>query len=88
MRMFIWKYVSNITGNWHDEGGLAIIAKGDLERARQLLREDKYYVSVRNNYPDRAECEAFTKDPDIVFEGKPGEEMEEQVLIFPDAGCC
>lgn len=34
--MFIWMYASHVTSNWHDGGGVAVVAP-TLERARELL---------------------------------------------------
>lgn len=76
MRMFIWESVDGLTDNWHD-GGAAVVVAPDLERARERLR-----ATARK--PEA--CEAFTTDPDRVFDlsGTPAEE----VFIFANAGCC
>lgn len=47
-RIFIWERVGELTDNYHDSGGVAIIA-ADLAAARRLL--------------PRSECEAHTKPP-------------------------
>ena len=74
MRVFIWNSVSNLTTNWHDGGGLVVVAH-DLDDARKRISED-----------GRDACEAMTKGPDVVYEVI--EPAEAAVFVFPDAGCC
>ena len=45
MFAFVWERLSEVTDNWHDEGGLLIIAPS-LARAREL------HSAVRSNLPD------------------------------------
>jgi Cft2 family RNA processing exonuclease len=73
MRMFVWEYVDGITCNWHDGGGVVVIAK-DVDRARELL--------MATDGVSRTE---FTDEPD--FSTSVGT-RKEKVFIFPDAGCC
>lgn len=73
MRMFVWEYVDGVTPNYHDGGGVVVIAE-DVERARKLLLED--------GGVQRSE---FTDEPD--YSTSVGT-RKEKVFIFPDAGCC
>ena len=75
MRMFVWEYVNRITCNWHDGGGVLVIA-GDLDRARELL------LTQGGVYDD---SDVLTLDPDF---SASVETQDEKVFIFPDAGCC
>lgn len=36
MQLFIWKYLEELTGSYHDGGGV-VIAAGNLRAARDLL---------------------------------------------------
>jgi hypothetical protein len=72
MKLFIWERVAGVTDSWHDEGGLTVIAP-TLERARELIEN---------------ECQGCTADkmpPDLEICCDPS---DEQVFVFPDAGCC
>jgi len=72
--MFVWERASDVTGSWHPEAGVLVIAN-DLERAREMLRAE----AVKDS------SDIFTNDPD--YSTSVGAN-EEQVFIFPDAGCC
>lgn len=87
MTMYIWQRVKYLTSNWHHEGGLVVVAKGDLEHARQLFRDSPLYQEKLANFPQQEECTAFTVPPDFVYDAV-GDDPEERVLSFPDAGCC
>lgn len=46
MKIFVWQYVDGLTDNYHDGGGVVVVAES-LERARQL-------VPALKDEPDRA----------------------------------
>lgn len=75
MKAFVWNRVSYVTVNWHDKGGIFVIAP-DLESARGMFHDAGIPL----------DCEAFARDPDTILElvGEP----EQQIVVFPDAGCC
>lgn len=50
MRIFIWEGVSNLTDNYHDGGGLVVVAES-VERAWQLAPKGSDAV---NRHPDRS----------------------------------
>lgn len=77
MKMFLWQRVSNATGSCHDEGGIVVLAE-NLERARELLLS-------RPAIPKS--CQALAVDPDFSCKIS-GPKIEEDVWVFPDAGCC
>lgn len=72
VNLYIWEDVDPISSNYHDGGGLAIIA-ANLDRARELWAEQGYGDGATKGAPDHA----FTV-------GK----ADERVIRFPDAGCC
>lgn len=88
MKIFIWENVEHLTTNWHNGGGLTVVAES-LDAARELLR-----ASV----PEK--CEAFTKDPNKTYDlfssamrcsshcTQCGDDPEPVVIVFPDSGCC
>ena len=83
MKIFIWKDTDPVSANYHDGGGLLIIAS-DLIRAREVWSEyvDKL-TSVWEKFEDKSATDA---DPDHVYFTEP--DTEETVLVFPDSGCC
>jgi hypothetical protein len=75
MKIFIWEYVSELTDNWHSEGGCTIVAP-TLEAARALFKEQ---------CPNQGSCSLLVKEPDFEAEVSA---PEPRLFIFPDAGCC
>lgn len=73
MKLFMWDRVGHASGNYHDEGGIVVIAE-TLERAREMIAASK----------ERAKCEALTMTPDLVREC----EGPEHISVHEDAGCC
>jgi hypothetical protein len=67
--------VEELTQNFHDRGGCAVVAN-DLEAARAALLETPGVLYV---------CGALHEPPD--WEADVGSD-ETKVFIFPDAGCC
>lgn len=88
MKLYIWTRVSYVTDNYHDDGGIAVIA-ADLEAAKSVVSEH-----CRSNWPkdeDAANQAAghlaadLETEPDVLdLAGDP----EPRLWIFPDAGCC
>lgn len=72
--LFVWESVGDLTENYHDGGGVLVIAD-NLELARELLAK-----SVPSG------CDAFRQPPD--FTASVAKETEDKVTVFPDAGCC
>lgn len=82
MKIFIWKEVAGLTNNWHDGGGVAVVAE-DLESARKALVEDGVRTEAKG---DHEICEALTKDPDGSYQLVDAEGPA--IFYFPNAGCC
>lgn len=90
MKAIILKDVQHLTGRYHEDGGLVVIAK-DLERAKEMF--------VRNEISDEEYCRLDDYDK---YHIQPTEEewskaitydlkddnAEETYYVFPDAGCC
>jgi hypothetical protein len=72
MKVFVWEDISNLTDNYHSDGGLIVFAE-TAERAIELAIE--HGVSFH-------ESELTANDVRIVEGG------EEKVYIMPNAGCC
>ena len=72
MKVFVWEYVENCSGNYHSDGGIVVFASCEM-RAREIanaiegcdIKEDEKPDYVRRVYGS-----------------------DERVFIFPDAGCC
>ena len=76
MKLFIWESVDNITGSYHNGGGVAVCA-ATLERARELV--------PREADDDSGKC-ADIPEPSHIYDLSG--EYDEKAWIFPDAGCC
>lgn len=73
MKIFILEYVEQLTGNYHPEGGLVVIAD-NLERAKEICGEQDG-------------CEPSEKEWDkaVVYDCTA---IEEKIFVFPNTGCC
>jgi len=81
MKMFLWKYLSCVTRNYHPEGGLVIFAES-LARAKELAdATDDFDCDVILD----VDSDGVIKKPDIICET---DATEERVIAFRDAGCC
>ena len=74
MKMFIFKELSQVSDNYHSEGGLAVIAK-DKDQVYQLIEE---YGDIEITEDEWHEVWIY----DLVGD------VEPEVFVFPDAGCC
>lgn len=75
MYIFIWEDVKNLTGRYHDGGGLVIVAES-LDKARAAYLRDE----------GKTDCSALTVPPNRVITCADHESPS--VFVFPDAGCC
>jgi hypothetical protein len=84
MKTYVWEYVSEITTNWHNGGGLLIITDGDPQtkwneyRQEQIDNEEYNADSLRTDLPEPSLVYACDFDSGSLF----------SVMVFPDAGCC
>lgn len=74
MNIFIFENVSQLTNNYHSEGGLVIVAE-NIEQAVKMVFEDKY-------------IELTKEELENVKVFKLAYNHEPQMFVFPDAGCC
>lgn len=72
MKVFIWENIEEVSGRYHSNGGLVVIADNEV-RAREIAN------IVPGCYVHPEETPNYIRD---VSDG------EEKVFIFPDAGCC
>jgi len=73
-KIFIWERVDEATCNYHDEGGIVVVAD-DLDDARRTL-----VGQVPEN------CGAFNEEPTRAFDLNGNHDR--YTFVFPDAGCC
>ena len=86
MKIFIWKYINNLTDNYHSGGGLVVIAETEAKarkKAIKAMRKDCYSQRTAE------ECTIFPDEkPNLILSIKGLPEGSREVFIFPDAGCC
>lgn len=75
MKVFIFQYVGKVSGNYHPEGGLVIIAK-DINRVKEMIAEQDVIELTEDDYNDVIELPLENKN------------TTEEIYTFPDAGCC
>lgn len=73
MKVYIFLHVETLTSNWHEDGGLVVVAE-DKRHAKRLIAAER--VSPTDDEWAKA----------VVFkvEGSP----KPAVFVFPNAGCC
>ena len=74
MRMFLFHRIDRVSSNYHEEGGLVIVAR-DEAHARELIGNDEYIKPTDEEW-GKAVAYDLSGDP------------EPKVYVFPDAGCC
>lgn len=72
MKVFIWDNVAELTERYHSMGGLVVIAP-DLETAKKNAE---------------GEGVKFAEDEEPVQVLTVSDVVEQEVYLFPDAGCC
>lgn len=80
MKVFVWEYVNGLTYNYHNGGGVMIIAH-DLRTARSFWLSE----SSSSEWFDPKKCELLEKEPDFVCSV---EGQCPRIIEFPDVGCC
>lgn len=80
MKLFVWDRIKKVSDEYHEDGGLLIIAESE-KRARQMAKEYVTYFYKTIIYPiDLKEHEK----PTLIREC----EGPEFIITFPDSGCC
>lgn len=72
MKIWIWEYLDHVSDNWHEEGGLVVIAQ-DEATCRTLIENSEARVT-EEEWPQSLVYEIEAPEP--------------KVIAFPDAGCC
>lgn len=74
MKIYIFKYIDQVSNREHSGGGLVIIAK-DIESAIGLVAVDK---SIEITDKDWSQVESYELN----------ENAEPKYWVMPDSGCC
>lgn len=75
MKIFIFEEVERVSGRYHSEGGLVIIAK-DLQSAIDLAQEDKYKKLQSHEIEKVVSYDLLDDD------------VDPRLWVFPNSGCC
>lgn len=73
MNVYIFEHIDKLTQNYHNEGGLVIIAK-DKKSAKKLINTNTHIEVTAKEWENV-----------IIYSVNA---TEEKLYIFPDAGCC
>jgi hypothetical protein len=74
MKMFIFEGVSELTYNYHSEGGLVVVAENE-EQVNEIVKEDEYIKLTPEDWKNVITYEIAGN-------------VEPKYYVFPDAGCC
>lgn len=75
MKAFVFEYLDKVSDNWHEEGGLFIVAS-DKGRAIELINGTNGVVKVLEEEWKKVLVYELSGD------------YQEKLITFPDAGCC
>jgi uncharacterized membrane protein YvbJ len=75
MNMFIFENADKVSDNYHEGGGLVIVA-ADIEQVKQLVEATNGSVRLSDDDINKV----------IVYPLKGSHEAK--IFVFPDAGCC
>jgi hypothetical protein len=81
VKTYVYDYVSGLTTNWHNGGGLLIITDGDPQDAWKEFRQE--HIDHEEYGADSLIIEL--PEPTLVYNCSG---VEKQIFIFEDAGCC
>lgn len=74
MKMFVFEKLNKVSGRYHEEGGLVVVAR-DIKHVEELIKAEGYIEISKEEWKDVITYE-LAKDE------------EPRVFVFPDAGCC
>lgn len=74
MKVFVFEYIDKVSEEYHEGGGLLIVAKTE-ERAKELINAEEYVNVTAKEWTEV-----------VVIDAMP--DAEERLIVFPDAGCC
>lgn len=74
MKIFVWKRVYKVSDNYHDEGGLLVVAENE-ERAKELIGAEQNVIVTDEEWAEVITYELMDVE-------------KERIITFPDAGCC
>ncbi len=86
MNLYVWNFVSNLTDNYHNGGGVGVIAE-TVDDARAAITAHVANPADRWSRPITTPGEWVGTEPDEII----AVHMEDDprvVFIHPDAGCC
>ena len=74
MKLFLFEYLDHVSENYHDEGGLVIVAENKEDAVRQVEAMPNVRISE--------------DEWNSVIEYELAQSYKPKVYVFPDAGCC
>lgn len=81
MKIMIFERLDGLTNCYHQEGGLVIIAK-NIDSAKKLVEQKKFKECIDEDFELSQEDLAKAKVLELSGSHK------EEIIIFPDTGCC
>ena len=87
MKVYIFKEVEQLTDNYHEGGGLVVVAK-DKEHVKELIKWANEYDKWDETHLKDAEIALTEKEWEGVIVYPTNDDAKANVFVFPDAGCC
>lgn len=89
MNVYVFKEVEQLTDNYHNEGGLVVIAR-DKNHVKELIKETN-----KISWDDSDDFTLICADISLTDEEwaevaiyPTTDDAKPRVFVFPDAGCC
>jgi hypothetical protein len=83
MKTYVWEFVSQVTTDWHNGGGLLIITDIDPQDQWKEYRENK--INHGESWESWDKLTEKLPEPDFSYDCYAD---FRGVWVFPDAGCC
>jgi len=80
MNIYVWKYAGPVTTEWHSGGGVMVVATNS-DVARHLWEEYCREEGIKDT-------SALDDAPDAEYALNPLHGYSDEVMVFPDIGCC
>lgn len=74
MKIFIFERLDKVSYNYHEEGGLAVVAE-DVDQVKELIEKEGNIKITEEEWKNVITYELMDNEKPRVF-------------VFPDAGCC
>jgi hypothetical protein len=74
MKMYVFQYNYKVSGNYHEGGGLMVVAE-NTNHVKEMIEKEEYIEITNEEWQEVVVYELMDNEKPRIF-------------VFPDAGCC